>query len=359
MIKVSEPYFNEEEINAVTAVLRSGQIAQGPKVQEFEEKFAKLCNVKYAVAVNNGTSALHAALSSVGIQEGDEVITTPFTFIATANAILMCGAKPVFADVHEDTFNIDPEKVKEKITDKTKAILVVDLYGQPADYKNLRKISNEHNLVLIEDACQSINAELEGIKAGALGDLAVFSFYATKNITTGEGGIITTNNKQYSDMMKSFRFHSRISNEYEHSGVGYNYRMTDIAAALGIVQLSKLDEITNKRILNAKYFTEQLKDVVSVPVAKPNCKHVFHQYTIKVDEKIRDKLVALLAANDIGCGIFYPKPVHLQSHFLARGYKSGDFPVAEKLSKTVISLPVQPKLTKQELDKIVSVIHSI
>jgi len=359
MIKINEPFFSEEEIEAVVSVLHSGHITQGPKVKEFEQNFADICGVKYAIATNNGTSALHTALNAVGICVGDEVITTPFTFIATANAILMCGAKPVFADVKEDTFNIDPKQIEAKITSKTKAILVVDLYGQLCDYTEISKIAQKHNLVVIEDACQAIGASCNGVKAGAFGDIAVFSFYATKNITTCEGGMITTNNKQYADSAKSFRFHNRLANRYEHSDIGYNYRMTDISAAIGIVQLRKLNEITNKRIENSKYLTSQLRTHVDVPFVKPNCKHVFHQYTIKVKPEIRQALVEAFKSAGIECCVFYPKPIHLQPHFAKQGYKEGDFPVAEMLSKQVVSLPVHPKLIEEDLHKIIKVIQHI
>jgi len=359
MISISKPLIGKEEKEAVLKVLDSGMLAQGPKVKEFEEKFAEFCGAKYAIAVNSGTAALHAALYSMGIKSGDEVITVPFTFVATANCIIMQGAKPVFVDVDEKTFNIDVKQIEKKITKKTKAILPVDLYGQIYNYPELKKIAEKYNLVILEDACQAVGAELDGKKAGTFGDTSAFSFYATKNMITGEGGMITTNNEKFAEMAKRFRHHGQSEQtRYEYYDLGYNYRMMDIQAAIGLEQLKKINNLTNKRIENALYLTKNLKDVkgIEVPFVKKNAKHVFHQYTIKVNPVIRDRLVSYLKEKEIGTGIYYPKPLHLHPFFTKLGYKQGDFPVAEKLSKQVISLPVHPALTKDELDKIIKAI---
>src|SRR3989338_10112838 len=271
MMPIAKPYIGKEEIKAVSEVLKSGIIAQGPKVRELEEKFAKLCGTKYAVAVNSGTAALHTALHVAGIEQGDEVITTPFTFIATANTILMQQAKPVFVDIDEDTFNIDADKIKEKITKKTKAIVTVDLYGLLCDYNKIGKIAKNNNLMIVEDACQAVNAEQNGKKAGNFGDIAAFSFYGTKNITCGEGGMITTNSKEYAENAKLFRQHGRSNMaSYEYEGLGYNYRATDISAAILLEQLKKIDIITKKRIENAECLTKGLVGIrgIKVPDAK-------------------------------------------------------------------------------------------
>jgi len=364
MIPIAKPYIGEEEINAVVKVLKSGIIAQGPKVRELEEKFARFCGTKYAVAVNSGTAALHSSLYVAGIKENDEVITTPFTFIATANSILMQQARPVFADIDEGTFNINPEKIKEKITKKTKAIMTVDLYGQLCNYREIKKIAKGHNLAVVEDACQAVDAEFNGKKAGSYGDIAGFSFYATKNIACGEGGIITTDNEGYAENAKLFRQHGRSKmTSYEYTNLGYNYRATDISAAIMLEQLKKINFITKKRIENAAYLSNGLKKIkgINAPFVENGTKHVFHQYTIRVDgfKVSRDKLVEHLGKKGIGCGVYYPKPLHLLEHFKKFGYKEGDFPVAEKAAKEVLSLPVHPYLTAEQMDFIIKTIAEL
>ena len=364
MIPIAKPFVGEEEINAVADVIRSGMIAQGPKVREFEEKFAKFCGTKYSLAVNSGTAALHTALSVSGVKQGDEVITTPFTFISTANTILMQGAKPVFVDVGED-YNINPNLIEKAITKKTKAIIPVDLYGQLCDYDRIDEIAKNNNLIIIEDSCQAVDAEYEGKKAGSFGDMGVFSFYATKNITCGEGGAITTNNENYAENVKQFRQHGKSKmTAYEYTNLGYNYRMTDICAAILLEQLKKIDIITKKRIENAEYLSKGLGKIkgIKLPVVKEGNKHVFHQYTIKVEDDFklkRDELVEHLNKKGIGCNVYYPKPLDLCEHFKKLGYKEGDFPVAEKLSKQVLSLPVHPHLTKEQLNQIINAISEI
>jgi perosamine synthetase len=365
MIPIAKPSISEEEIKAVTDVLRSGMIAQGPKVRELEEKFAKFCGAKYAIAVNSGTAALHASLKVAGIKKDDEVITTPFTFIATANSILMQQAKPIFADIDEDTFDIDPDKIRGKITHKTKAIVPVDLYGQPCDYDSIHKIAKENTIVVIADSCQSVNAEFNGKKSGTFGDLSAFSFYATKNITCGEGGILTTDNEEYAENAKLFRQHGRSKmTTYEYTDLGYNYRITDICAAILLEQLKKADDITRKRIENAEYLNKGLSSIrgIKVPIVKKGRKHVFHQYTLRVCKEFplsRDDLVPYLDKNGISSAVYYPKPLHLCEHFRKLGYKEGDFPIAEKMSKEVISLPIHPNLTREQLDTIIKVFEDI
>jgi dTDP-4-amino-4,6-dideoxygalactose transaminase len=363
MIQLSKPIIGEKEKALVKEVLDSGMLAQGPKVKEFEEKLAKFCGANFAVAVNSGTAAIHASLYAAGIREGDEVITVPFTFVATVNPIIMQRAKPVFVDVKEDTFNIDPNLVLEKITPKTKAIIAVDLYGQIFDYQEIKKIAQDHSLKLIEDAAQSINASLDGKKAGSFGDLGAFSFYATKNLISGEGGAVITDNAEFAELVRRFRHHGQSEQtRYEYFDLGYNYRMMDLQAAIALGQIEKIEEFTNKRIENAKLLTEGLKNVkgIKVPFVKPNARHVFHQYTIKVDgfKLTRDELMEHLKKNEIGCGIYYPKPLHLCPWLKSLGYKEGDFPVSEKLTKQVVSLPVHPSLSKQEIEKIIEVIKN-
>lgn len=364
-IFITKVKIGKAERRAVEEVFDSGMIVQGPKVAEFEEKFAQFCGAKNGVAVSSGTAALHCALYAINLKPGDEVITVPFTFVATANCILMSGGKIVFVDIDEETFNIDPEQIRNKITKKTKAIIAVDLYGQPYNYDAVNKIAKENGLFLIEDACQAVGAQDKGRKAGTLGDIGCFSFYATKNMLTGEGGMVVTNKKKYAERAKMFRHHGQSEEKkYEYLDLGYNYRMTDFVAALGIEQLKKIKKLNLLRRKNAQYFVENLKGIkgLILPKVKKGKKHVFHQFTVRAtrDFKMtRDELVGYLKEKGIFCGVYYPKPLHLHFHFQRLGYKKGDFPVSERMSGEVLSLPVHPYLTQSELKYIVKVIKSI
>lgn len=359
MINVSKPIIGKEEIEAVISVMKSGMLVQGPKTAQFEDAFAKYCGTKYAVAFNSGTAALHAGLYALGIGDGDEVITSPFTFVASANPILMQNAKVIFADISSEDFNLDPKEVEKKITNKTKAILPIDLYGQVYDYDLMKIIAEKNNLKILEDACQAVGAEYKGMKAGNFGDVSAFSLYATKNIMSGEGGMITTNDEEIVEKCKRFRHHGQSEKtRYEYWDIGYNYRMTDISAAIGLVQLKKIEELNEKRQLNAKMFTQGLAGIkgLILPNTLNDRKHVFHQYTIRITEEFktsREKLMEFLEYNNIGSTIYYPKPLHLHPHFTKLGYKEGDFPVAERLAKEVLSLPVHPSLTKEEIGLII------
>ncbi|WP_303247997.1 DegT/DnrJ/EryC1/StrS aminotransferase family protein [uncultured Methanobrevibacter sp.] len=355
-VSIAKPIIGEEEIENVVEVLKSGMIAQGPKVAEFEEKFAKWVGAKYAVATNSGTAALHVALLSCGIGPGDEVITTPFTFIATGNAIVYTGATPVFADIDLETYNIDPDTIEDLITDKTKAILPVQLYGQSADMDKIREIAKKHDLLVIEDAAQAHGAMYNDEKVGNMGDMACFSFYPTKNMTTSEGGMITTNNKELAEKARVFRAHgSNI--KYKHDEIGYNFRSSDIAAAIGLAQLDKIDEFNEKRINNANYLNEGLKNVEGVitPASPENRKHVYHQYTIRVTKGNRDDWVDILTENGIGSGIHYPIPLYNQPIYKELGF-TGSAPNAELAADTVISLPVHPSLSKEDLDLVIEAV---
>lgn len=364
-INISKPIIEKEEIRAVNKVLRSGMIVQGPKTLELEKKFAKYCGTKYAVAFNSGTAALHAGLYALGIKEDDEVITTPFTFVATANPILMQGAKVIFADISEEDFNLDPQKVQKKITSKTKAIIPVDLYGQIYNYPEIKKIARAHNLKILEDACQAVGATYKKKKAGNFGDVSAFSLYATKNIMSGEGGLITTNSRLIQEKCRRFRHHGQSEQtHYLYHDLGYNYRMTDLAAAIALEQLKKVERFNQKRISNAQKLIQGLKDIpgLILPTIKKNYQHVFHQFTVRVTRGFklnRDELINYLKKKGIICGIYYPKPLHLHPHFKRMGYKKGDFPVAEKVSGEVISLPVHPSLSSSDLDYILKVIKLI
>jgi len=350
MIPIAKPQIDEAEIRAVSDVLRSGMIAQGQRVTDFEQAFAEYTGVDHAIAVNSGTAALHAGLLAHGIGPGDEVITSPFSFIATANTILYTGARPVFSDISPDTFNLEPEKVAGKITDKTKAIMPVHLYGHPADMKAYEEIAEDHDLALIEDACQAHGATFNGKKAGSFGTGA-FSFYPTKNMTTSEGGMITTDDKEIADRVRMVREHGSRQ-RYLHEMLGYNLRMTDICAAIGLVQLEKLDDYTASRQQNAQKLSEGLRDVegVTCPAVREECSHVFHQYTIRTQD--RDDLATFLREKGIGTGIHYPIPIHLQPYYKELGY-TDSHPVAEELSDEVLSLPVHPQVTEENINFIV------
>ncbi len=364
MIPISKPMIGEEEIEAVVKVLKTGIIAQGPKVREFEEKFAKWCGSRYGIAVNSGTAALHCALYAQGIGKDDEVITSPFTFIASANSIRMQQAIPQFVDIEEDSYTMDPDLLEKAITKKTKAIMTVDLYGQLCDYDKIEKFAKEHGLAIIEDAAQAHGASLHGKKAGTFGSSAAFSLYATKNMACGEGGILTTSDEEIMEKAKVFRQHgrSKMSN-YEYVDLGYNYRMMDLQAAIALEQLKKIDMINTKRNENAKKLTEglrKLKGIVTPKIVRGT--HVFHQYTVRITSefsKTRDEVMEELSKKGVNSGVYYPKPLHFTSVYKSRGFKPGDFPVAEKASAEVLSLPVHPMLTEENISTIIEAIASL
>lgn len=358
MINIAAPVIDSEERRAVDEVIESGMLAQGPKVAELEESWAKYCGTKHALAVNSGTAAIHCALYAAGVKEGDEVITTPYSFIATINPILMLGARPVLVDIDEETFNIDVSKIEAAITEKTKAIVPVDLYGQPCDWAELQEIAKKHNLKIVEDACQAIGAEYKGIKTGSLGDFGCFSLYATKNIMCGEGGVVTTNSDEAAVAIRSFRQHGMVA-PYEYADLGYNYRMSDLHGAIAVEQLKKVEEFTKKRQENARKLNDALAGVagIKIPTISENRSHVYHQYTILLDKDMqRDQFIASLRDKGVGAGIYYPKPLHAYPHIAKLGYKVGDFPVAEDLAARVVSLPVHPKVTDEDIEIIAAAV---
>jgi perosamine synthetase len=360
MIPISKPLFSKKEEKAVIKVLRSGILTQGKLVEIFEKKFAEYIGTKYAIATSSGTTALHIALLAHGIGAGDEVITTPFSFIASSNAILYCGAKPVFVDISEEDFNINPDLIEEKITKKTKAILVIHLYGNPARMDKIMKIAKKHNLVVIEDACQAHGASIKNKKVGSFGT-GCFSFYPTKNMTTGEGGMITTNSKEIYEKAKLLRNHG-MKLRYHHEILGFNFRMTEIAAAIGIEQLKKLDFFNEKRIKNAEFYNKNIKKLgIILPKVRKNYKHVFHQYTLRITEKCtktREEIMEILKKEGIQTSIYYPLPIYKQKPYLDLGFNE-ELPVTERLCKEVLSIPVHPALTKKDLVKIVNLINSL
>ncbi len=361
MISIASPMIDETSIAAVVDVLKSGMLVQGDRVEQFERNFASYIGTKYAVAVNSGTAALHSALLALGISSGDEVITTPFSFIASANSILFCGAKPVFVDIDERTFNIDTRLIEEKITPRTKAILIVHLYGQPCDMKEIIKLCNKRNLMLVEDACQAHGAEYESARVGSFGT-GCFSFYATKNITTVEGGMITTNDRVIAQKVRMIRSHGQTK-KYHHESIGYNYRMNELSAALGICALGRLDEYNALRSQNASILSSRIGEIkgVTIPFVMAGIKHVFHQFTIRVAREFgitRNELQQKLMEKGIGSAIHYPIPIHKQKVYRNLGY-SDHLPVSEKAAEEVLSLPIHQSLTKEDLDYIASAIENI
>jgi perosamine synthetase len=351
-IPVAAPQMGDEEKNAVLEVLESGQLAQGPVAEAFEKEFAAWCGAKHAVAVNSGTAALHLLMLAHGIKEGDEVITSPFTFVSSANAALFVGARPVFVDIEPQTFCLDPAKVEAAITPRTRAIMPIDLYGHPAAIPELREIADRHGLVLIEDACQAHGAAIEGRRAGALGVSASFSFYPTKNMTTGEGGMVTTDETIIAEQVGILRQHG-AAHRYHHEVLGYNFRMTDIAAAIGRAQLAKLDGWNERRRRNASVLDEALANIsgVVVPKERPGYRHVYHQYTVRI-ARDRDRFQQRLRDMGVGSAVHYQLPVHRQPLYVSLGYGDVSMPESEKAAAEVLSLPVHPALTDADLERI-------
>jgi perosamine synthetase len=363
MIPIVTPLIGDEEARVLDEVLRSGMLAQGERVNEFEQSFSKYSGVQNSVAVSNGTVALDVALKTVGIQQGDEVITPSFTFIATANSVLFQGAKPVFADIDEKTFTINPNDVVEKLTAKTKAIIGVHLFGHPFELKAVQEICEDHHLILIEDAAQAHGAEYNGKKVGSFG-IGCFSFYPTKNMTTGEGGMITTSSDTIAETCRLLRNHGQ-GEKYHHITLGYNYRMTDLEAALGIVQLRKLDGFNEKRIKNADYFNEHVTiSGLKLPYKKDGVKHVYHQYAVTIEDDFpmsRAEFMQYLRDKGIGCAIHYPLPIHQQPFYQGLGYTDENVrcPVATAVAKKIVSLPVHPAVQEEDLRYIAETIHAL
>lgn len=369
----------------ISDILSSAQYIMGENVKTFEKEFAEYIGIKHSISVANGTDALVIALKALGIGKGDEVITTPFTFFATAESISAVGAVPVFVDVRPDTFNIDPSKIEEKITEKTKAIMPVHIFGQPCAMDEISEIAKKHNLKVIEDACQAVGAEYKGRKIGTLADIACFSFFPTKNLgCAGDGGMIITDDDDLATICKALRTHgsgengkkaynllNNINEEVEEDKstdntiynplkyynylVGHNSRLDELQAAILRVKLPLLDEWNNKRRENAKLYNEKLKDTKLVtPYEDKNVKHVYHMYILQSEK--RQELADHLKQRGIATGIYYPVPLHLQKAYTALGYKEGDMPNAEYLSKRTFAIPMYAELTKEEKEYIVQAI---
>ncbi len=362
-IPIAKPNFGQEEVNAVKEVLESGILASGPQTRQFEKEFAEYIGVKHAVAVANGTIALDVALKLLNLAPGDEVITSAFSFIASANCILFQNAKPVFADIDPRTYNIEPSDVANKITSKTNAIIPVHMFGQPAKMDALKEIAEDKGIALVEDSAQSHGAEYKGQKAGSIGDMACFSFYATKNMTTGEGGMITTNDQKLARKARLLINHGQ-SQKYKHDILGYNYRMTELCAAIGLVQLKKLDKFNAKRRENAQLLTEGIHKFhgLAVPYVDKDVIPVFHQYVLKVEEDYpinRDKLADYLTENGVEVAIHYPIPIYRQPLYLKIGYEGIKCSNTEEACRRVISLPVHPLVDRKDIKFILDVLNEI
>ena len=375
MIPFAQPDISDDEINEVLDTLRSGWLTTGPKTKRFEEEFAQYVGAKHAIAVNSCTGGLHISLAAMGIGPGDEVITTPFTFISTVNVILHVGAKPVFVDIKDD-FNINEALIEDAITERTKAILPVHYSGQPAEMDTIMDIAHRYGLFVLEDAAHAVGAEYKGRKIGTIGHMTAFSFYATKNLTTGEGGMITTDDDGLADRARKYRLHGiskdawkRYTSEgswyYEVVLPGYKYNMTDIQASIGLHQLRKIDKFNQKRAQLSRLYTELLEDVeeIELPIVHPEVKHVWHLYVIKLKlEKLkinRAQFIDELRKRGIMTSVHFI-PVHLHPFYREKfGYEIGKYPKAESIYQRVISLPLHTKLSEQDVEYVAKTIKSI
>ncbi|HCP31965.1 TPA: polysaccharide biosynthesis protein [Candidatus Acetothermia bacterium] len=366
-IPLAKPDITAREIEAVVGILRTPQLSLGPKLEEFEKKLAEYAGVNHAVATNSGTSALHLIIRALGIGPGDEVITTPFSFIASANCILFEGAKPIFVDIDRKTLNIDPERIKGAITSKTKAILGVDVFGHPADWLALEKIAQEHGLLLIEDSAEALGSELAGRRCGSFGKAAVFGFYPNKQITTGEGGMVVTDDSQVAALCHSMTNQGRGegSEWLEHVRLGYNYRMDEMSAALGLAQLSRIEEIIAARAQVAKWYTKAFQQIEGVepPYMAADIKMSWFVYVVRLNEaftqKDRDRILNGLKQRGIGCRNYFA-PIHLQPFYKETlGTKKGDFPITEAVSWRTIALPFYNRLKKEQVGIVVDVLSDL
>jgi dTDP-4-amino-4,6-dideoxygalactose transaminase len=376
MIPFAKPLIGDEEKEAVGKVLDSGMLAEGKVSREFEKLFSEYIGTKYATVTSNGTTALSTALEAMDIQPGDEVITSPFTFIASANSISIVGAIPIFVDINPDTYNIDPELIADAITEKTKAIMPVHIFGLPADMKHINEIAESHDLLVLEDACQAHGGEIDGKMAGAFGDAATFSFYATKNLVTGEGGMVTTNNEELHDKMLMIKNHGRgKQGGYSHFRVGYNNRMMDIVSAIGIIQMKRIREAVKERRKNAQEYADFFSefDEIRPQVEEPGFKSGYHLYAPRLysDKLDRDGIVKALRNEGVGSRAVYALPCHKQDTYLDiqdwRWAKFVDYPdysvvslpVSEEVGDRHFDIPVHPSLTDEDKEHIKNAFHKI
>ncbi len=366
-IPYGHQWIDQKDVKAVVKTLGSEWLTQGPKIEEFEKAIARYCKTRYGVAFSSGTAALHAAYAAAGIGLGDEVITTPLTFVATANTVIFCGAKPVFVDIEEDTLNIDPKLIEKAITKKTKVIAPVDFAGHPCDYEAIFKIAKKHKLLVIEDASHAIGSEYKGKKIGSFGDMTILSFHPVKTITTGEGGMVLTNNKEFYENLKTFRHHQITKKPkkggwyYEIRKPGYNYRITDFQCALGLSQLAKIGKFIKRRRDIVKEYNKAFRGIegIIIPKEKDYAKSAWHLYIIQLTRVDRKKIFSDLRKNGIGVTVHY-LPLNLQPFYQKEfGYKVGDFPVAEKYYKRAITLPLFPKMASRDVKYVIKTVKAL
>lgn len=355
-IQLAKPDITQAEIDAVVDVMRSGWLSIGPKIEEFEKKIAAYVGVKHAIAVNSGTSGLHLLIKSFDIKDADEVITTPFSFVASTNCIIFERAKPVFVDINQDTLEMDIDGIESKITDRTKAILAVDVFGQPMDIRRLRDIADKYKLVLIEDSCEALGSEYDGIKSGSLADAAVFAFYPNKQITTGEGGMIVTNDDNIADLCRSYRSQGRAITGFwlHHERMGYNYRMSELNAAVGSVQMDRLDGIIKKRNAVANEYNERLSKIkgVIIPYVSPKATIMsWFVYVVRLSENIdRDNVMEYLKQNGVACRPYFT-PIHIQPYIKEQfGFEEMEFPNTAKAGRSCIALPFYNDLDSEKIE---------
>ncbi|MCZ7578754.1 MAG: DegT/DnrJ/EryC1/StrS family aminotransferase [Dehalococcoidia bacterium] len=354
-IPVAKPLIGDAEKRAVMDVLDSGQLAMGSRTEAFEKAFAEYVGAKHAIGVNSGTAALIVALQAHGVGPGDEVITTPFSFIATATSIIACGATPVFVDIDPFDLNLDPNQVEDAITDQTKAVMPVHLYGHPARIDEIQELCEDNGLALVEDAAQAHGAEHGGRRVGTFGT-GCFSFYPTKNMTTGEGGIITTNDDEVDRLCRIIRSHGQEV-RYKHDYFGLNWRMQDMNAAIGLVQMDYIEDWNTSRIANAEKLASLIR-AVETPRVRDGDRHVFHQFTVRVSRD-RDGVQKQLQDAGIGSAVHYPIPIHQQPIMRQMGFGEGSFPVAEAAAGHVLSLPVHPSLGPEDVEYIAAALNRI
>ena len=368
-ISLSKQDITEKEIAAVNEVLLSNALSLGPKLPEFEEKVAAFVGAKFAVAVNSGTSALHLCVRALDIGEGDEVITTPFSFIASANCMIFEKAKPVFVDIEPDTLNIDVNKIEQAITPNTKAILPVHVFGLPANMKKISLLAEKYNLAVIEDSCEALGAKYENKFAGTIGDCGTFAFYPNKQITTGEGGMLVTNREDIAQLARSMRNQGRDDGMgwLAHARLGFNYRISDINCALGIAQIERVEEILSMRESVAKKYNDLLKnelpEILPLCDAPKNSTRSWFVYVVRLPERysatLRDEVIKKLRASGIWCNNYFP-PIHLQPFYVEKfGYKKGDFPITESVSEKTIALPFYNKLSDDDIEAVVRELKKI
>lgn len=367
-IPLSRPDITQKEVGLIASVLATSKLSIGPMIEEFENKIASYVGTRYAVAVNSGTSALHLCIKSLGIKDGDEIITSPFSFIASANCALFERAKPVFVDINEDTLCIDPERIEEKITPKTKAILPVHIFGYPADMDRIMEIAKQYNLSVIEDAAEALGSEYKGRKVGSFGNMGVFAFYPNKQISTGEGGMAVTDNKEISLLWRSLRNQGRSegSEWLSHERLGYNYRMSELHAALGVAQMERIEQIILKRQQVAEMYNERLRSLseLKIPYSSHHIKMGWFVYVVRIDSvrfsrEDRDAIIRQLDQRGISCRNYFP-PIHLEPFYRKMfGYKEGDFPITEWVSGKTIALPFYNNISEEEIDYICDNLEAI